>query len=127
MKIRVEAEVYPTESSGKVIQAVKNLFPSIEFILQSKENLQIVVGEGTGLESLENLKNMFKSRKIRAAVRSILKHSKLDSRLVFYMNKQAAYVKQASFTEPFTESPLPPIKVEIEADDIDKVIEWLTE
>lgn len=127
MKVRVEAEVYPTESSEKVIEAVKNLFPGIDSHLQYRGGIQIVVGEGAGLESLENLKNMFRSRKIRAAARSILKQSKLDSRLVFYMNKQAAYARQASFTEPFTESPLPPIKVEIEADDIEKVIEWLTE
>jgi len=127
MKIRIEAEVYPTESSEKVIQAAKNLFPTINFYLEDRGGVQIVVGEAAGLESLENLKNMFRNRRIRAAARSILRQSNLNGRMVFHMNKQAAYARQASFTEPFTESPLPPIKVEVEADDIDKLIEWLTE
>ncbi len=127
MKIKIEAEVYPTESREKTIQAVKNLFPDIDLHVQVQGNIEVVVGEGSKLESLENLKNMLRSRKIRAAARSILRQSKLNSKLVFYMNKQAAYVRQASFTEPFTESPLPPIRIEIESNDVDKVIEWLTE
>ncbi|MCL7401544.1 MAG: hypothetical protein LZ168_01970 [Thaumarchaeota archaeon] len=127
MKIKIEAEVYPTESREKVMQAVKNLFPIIDLHVQTQEDTEVIVGEGAGLESLENLKNMLRSRKIRAAARSILRQSKLNGKLVFYMNKQAAYARQASFTEPFTESPLPPIRVEIESDDVDKVIEWLTE
>ncbi len=127
MRIRVEAEVYPTESEEKVIQAVKNLFPTIDFKVLIQGAMEIVVGECSGLECLENLKNMLKNRRIRSAARNILKQSKVDSKLVFYMNKQAAYVGQASFTEPFTESPLPPIRVEIEAEDVDKIIEWLTE
>ncbi|MCL7382823.1 MAG: hypothetical protein LZ172_00005 [Thaumarchaeota archaeon] len=127
MKIKIEAEVYPTESREKVMQAVKNLFPIIDLHVQAQEDTEVIVGEGAGLESLENLKNMLRSRKIRAAARSILRQSKLNGKLVFYMNKQAAYARQASFTEPFTESPLPPIRVEIESDDVDKVIEWLTE
>jgi len=127
MKIKIEAEVYPTESREKVMQAVKNLFPGIDLRVQVQGNTEVVVGEGAGIEFLENLRNMLRSRKIRAAARSILRQSKLNGKLVFYMNKQAAYVKQASFTEPFSESPLPPIRVEIESDDVDKVIEWLTE
>jgi len=127
MKIKIEAEVYPTESREKVMQAVKNLFPGIDLRVQVQGNIEVVVGEGAGIEFLENLRNMLRSRKIRAAARSILRQSKLNGKLVFYMNKQAAYVKQASFTEPFSESPLPPIRVEIESDDVDKVIEWLTE
>ena len=127
MKIKIEAEVYPTESMEKVMQAVKNLFPGIDLRVQVQGNIEVVVGEGAGIEFLENLRNMLRSRKIRAAARSILRQSKLNGKLVFYMNKQAAYVKQASFTEPFSESPLPPIRVEIESDDVDKVIEWLTE
>jgi predicted RNA binding protein with dsRBD fold (UPF0201 family) len=127
MKIKIEAEVYPTESREKVMQAVKNLFPIIDLHVQAQEDTEVIVGEGAGLEFLENLKNMLRSRKIRAAARSILRQSKLNGKLVFYMNKQAAYARQASFTEPFTESPLPPIRVEIESDDVDKVIEWLTE
>ncbi|MCS7126057.1 MAG: hypothetical protein NZ929_04015 [Aigarchaeota archaeon] len=127
MKIRVEAEVYPTESRDKVVKAVKNLFPSLSLRIEALGDIEIVLGEGDDLSILENLKNMLRMRKIRAAAKSILKQSIVDGKLIFYMNKQAAFVNQASFTEPFTESPLPPIKVEVEAEDIDKIVEWLTE
>lgn len=127
MRIRVEAEVYPTESREKVIKAVKNIFPSIELSCEAVGEIEVVHGDVQDMSALENLKNMLKARRIRAAARSILKQSVKEGRLVFYMNKQAAYAGHASFTEPFVESPLPPIKVEIEAEDLDNVIEWLTE
>ncbi|MEN2974291.1 MAG: RNA-binding domain-containing protein [Candidatus Caldarchaeales archaeon] len=127
MKIRVEAEVYPTESRDRVIIAVKNLFPSLSLRIEALGDMEIVLGEGDDLSILENLKNMLRMRKIRAAAKSILKQSIVNGRIIFYMNKQAAFAGQASFTEPFIESPLPPIKVEVEAEDLDKIIEWLTE
>jgi len=43
------------------------------------------------------------------------------------LNKQAAYVGKASFTEPFVESPLPPIKVEVRAANLEEAVKWLTE
>lgn len=125
--VRVEAEVYPTEDLEKVSKAVKNIFPSMELQVKWFDGSAVVVGYGEGLNVLENLKKLLRERRIRAAARSILKSSVGDDILVFYLNKQAAYVGKASFTEPFLESPLPPIKVEIKSANLDEVISWLTE
>ncbi|MEM1742714.1 MAG: RNA-binding domain-containing protein [Nitrososphaerota archaeon] len=127
LKIRVEAEVYPTEDREKIVRAVKNIFPSLELKSEVIGDVELVFGEGEDLSILENLKNMLKMRKIRAAARNILKQSIVDGKLVFYINKQAAFTGHASFTEPFIESPLPPIKVEVETENVEEIINWMTE
>lgn len=127
MRIRVEAEVYPTESEEKVVRAIRNVFPGLELRVRRLDGSALVEGEGEGREVLENLKNMIRMRRIRAAARAVLKSSLQEGRLVFYLNKQAAYAGHVSFTEPVGESPLPPIRVEVEAEDLEELITWLTE
>jgi len=127
VSIRVEAEVYPTESSEKVVEAVKKIFPGIELQIRWLDDSAIVEGWGEGLGLLENLKRLLRERRIRAAARSILKSSIEGDEVIFYLNKQAAYAGKASFTEPFIESPLPPIKVILKSEEIGRVIDWLTE
>jgi len=127
VSIRVEAEVYPTESSEKVVEAVKKIFPGIELQVRWLDDSAIVEGWGEGLELLENLKRLLRERRIRAAARSILKSSIEGDEVIFYLNKQAAYAGKVSFTEPFVESPLPPIKVTLKSGEIGRVIDWLTE
>ncbi|MCL7393256.1 MAG: hypothetical protein LZ169_00265 [Thaumarchaeota archaeon] len=125
--VKVDADVYPTEDPEKVLRAVKNIFPSISFEVRWIDSSARVEGSAEGYEALENLKRLLRERRIRAAARSILKSSIRDDVLVFYLNKQAAYAGKASFTEPFVESPLPPIRVIIRAPDLEEVINWLTE
>ena len=127
VRVRVEAEVYPTESAEKVREAVRKLFPRIHLEIKWMNGSAVVEGEGEGLEALEHLKSLIKARRIRAAARAILRSSLEGGRLLFYMNKQAAYVGKASFTEPYGESPLPPIKVIVETDNPEELILWMTE
>jgi len=128
VSIRVEAEVFPTESPEKVLEAVRRIFPGIGFEVRWSDGYALVEGEGEGFEVLENLKRLLRERRIRAAARSILRSSIAgEGLMVFYLDKQAAYAGKASFTEPFVESPLPPIKVVVKADDLEEVIRWLTE
>jgi hypothetical protein len=127
MLVSVDADVYPTEDPEKVLKAVKAIFPSISFEVKWLDSSARIEGSAEGYEVLENLKRLLKERRIRAAARSILKSSIQGDALVFYLNKQAAYAGKASFTEPFVESPLPPIRVRIKAPDLEELINWLTE
>ena len=128
VSIRVEAEVFPTESPEKVLEAVRRIFPGIGFEVRWSDGYALVEGEGEGFEVLENLKRLLRERRIRTAARSILRSSIAgEGLMIFYLDKQAAYAGKASFTEPFVESPLPPIKVVVKADDLEEVIRWLTE
>lgn len=127
VRVWVEAEVYPTESAEKVLEAVRRVFPGLRLEIRWLDSSAVVEGSGEGLEVLENLKTMIRSRRIRAAARSILRSSIQGERLVFYLNKQAAYAGKASFTEPVGESPLPPIKVVVETDNPEELVDWMTE
>jgi predicted RNA binding protein with dsRBD fold (UPF0201 family) len=125
--VSVDADIYPTEDPEKVLKAVKVIFPAISFEVKWLDSSARIEGSAEGYEVLENLKRLLKERRIRTAARSILKSSIQDDALVFYLNKQAAYAGKASFTEPFVESPLPPIRVRIKAPNLEELINWLTE
>ena len=47
------------------------------------------------------------------------------NRIVFFLNKQAAYAGHVSFSAPEGESPLGPIQVVIETENPEQVIDWL--
>lgn len=47
-------------------------------------------------------------------------------RIVTFLNKQVAFAGHVSFCEPVGESPLGPIRVEIESEDLIGMIDWLT-
>jgi hypothetical protein len=45
----------------------------------------------------------------------------------FYLNKQVAFSGHVSFSEETAESPLGPIKVNVETDNPEQLIDWLAE
>jgi predicted RNA binding protein with dsRBD fold (UPF0201 family) len=47
------------------------------------------------------------------------------NRIVFFLNKQAAYAGHVSFSAPEGESPLGPIQVILETEDPEQLIDWL--
>lgn len=53
-------------------------------------------------------------------------NNKIGNKTYFYVNKQAAFVNIVNISDEEL-SPLGDIKVEIRSDDIDKIIDWLTE
>ena len=81
--------------------------------------------EGRDLSSLERLKMIVQRDRIRAAARSVLKRSVDENRIVFFLNKQAAYAGHVSFSAPEGESPLGPIQVIIESERPEDLIDWL--
>ena len=85
-----------------------------------------LVVEGKDLSSLERLKMILQRDRIRAAARSVLRRSIEDNRIVFFLNKQAAYAGHVSFSAPEGESPLGPIQVIIKSEKLEDVIDWLT-
>ena len=81
--------------------------------------------EGKNEPSLERFRMILQRDRIRAAARSVLRRSVEGSRIVFYLNKQAAYAGHVSFSAPEGESPLGPIHVIVETEDPDRLIGWL--
>jgi uncharacterized protein len=85
-----------------------------------------VIVNGKDLSSLERFKMILQRDRIRAAARSVLRRSVEDNRLVFFLNKQAAYAGHVSFSAREGESPLGPIMVTVEIENPELLINWLT-
>ena len=127
-RVRVEAEVRPTEDPKKVLSALKKLFNMDFELVERGEGWASWVGESEGLEALLPLKSAIRAKRVDDTFYYYLKRLSKGSRelLVFKLNKQAAFVGVPSFAEEDIESPMGAITVEIEAPDVREVIAWLT-
>jgi predicted RNA binding protein with dsRBD fold (UPF0201 family) len=126
VQLQGRVKIYPTEDSDKVRQAAGNLFPLAKMELAEEDGSKVLTFKGEGRESLTRLQAVLRQEHIRDSVRRVL-HEKIEGdRIRFCLNKQVAYVGRVSICEPSGESPLGPIEVEIETDDPQSLINWLS-
>ena len=116
MKVTVSAFVHPTESIEKVERAIKNIFPDALLRLEKGEKNKLV-----GTASLQRLQELLRKQKIRDTARTELFKSKAGDKIEFVLNKQVAYVGKVNFGK----DSLGGICVSIEAEDAEKLIDWL--
>ncbi|MEM3420800.1 MAG: RNA-binding domain-containing protein [Candidatus Hadarchaeum sp.] len=119
MKLRVETEVRATESREKVEAAVKNIFPTLKLELVGRK----LIGESTDVTALSKLHQLLRQQAILDTARATMFANRKDNTTEFLLNKQVAFVGKISFTDG--ESPLGPIKVHLEASDIERLIDYL--
>lgn len=119
MRLRVEAEVRPTEDREKVIAAVKKIFPTIEI----GQAVGSVSGESSDVASLSRLHQLIRQQAILDSARSAMRKRIRDNTTQIMLNKQVASVGRVNFTDG--ESPLGPIVVTLEAPDIENLIDYL--
>ena len=122
----IEVVVNPTEDEEKVKKAVQNIFQYsvLESVPRNCGKLLIMKAEGK--EGLTNLRALVKQERILSATQKIMFKGLGENNIIFYLNRQAAYVKHISFCNPEGESPLGPIKVEIRCDNPKEIIRWIT-
>jgi hypothetical protein len=125
VEVYVEAEVNPTENEDKVKRALENMFGNLEIEVKTQKNGSLLSGRAKGIDGLTKLGNLLRRERIRDAARGILFEGLSRKTIVFYLNKQVAYMGHVSFSKPVAESPLGPIKVEISCDNPCDLIEWL--
>jgi predicted RNA binding protein with dsRBD fold (UPF0201 family) len=124
--VHVEVEVNPTEDLEKVKRAVENIFGAVTFEVESRKWGQLLIAKTTGTEGLTKLYNLLSRERIRAAARKVFFSGMDEKSVVFYLNKQVAYVGHISFSQKTAESPLGPINVQIRCGNPRELIEWLT-
>jgi predicted RNA binding protein with dsRBD fold (UPF0201 family) len=125
VKVHVEVDVNPTESEEKVKKAIWNLFGEVPTELTPAQKGSIVTVDASGQEVLSTLRNVLHRDKIRDASRKALNQGLRGDTIVFYLNKQVAFAGHVSFCEAEAESPLGPIKVTVQTDDPQQLIDWL--
>jgi len=123
IEVSVRTTVNPTESREKVEAAVRNVLGDIALQASERSGLTVLEWEFEGLEGLRHFRDLLRRNRIRDAARALLTRSAQGGLLSFGLNKQAAYVKRASFYRS-RESPLGPIQVTIKGD-VDEAIAYI--
>lgn len=125
ISVQVEADINPTENQDKVKRAVENMFGNLELEVKPQKRGSLLVGRGRGIDTLTKLYNLLRRERIRDAARGVLYDGLSGKSIIFYLNKQVAYVGHISFSKPMGESPLGSIRVEIQCDNLRELIDWL--
>jgi len=119
-KITVRARVNPTEDLDKVITAISNIFIFDE--IEIGEGYVSVIGK---MDSLLDLRESLKNRKIRDTAQRIFLKSAEGNIITFSLSKQAALVSVPNLIDREM-SALGEIDVTIETDDVEGFIDWMT-
>ena len=119
--VRAETPINPSEDLEKVSTAVNNVVDGC--FIESKHNK--VIGRSIGSEALNTIYEHVRSKAVLGVLRRALLTNRIADATWFLLNKQAAASETVAFIENKEESPLGAIKVIIESDELDMVIEWL--
>jgi uncharacterized protein len=121
IELKVEATVNPSESRERVIAAVANVIEcSPEFRYGSR-----VIGRSLGIESLRTIYEQVRSRSAMGVLRRMLLNNRVADSTYFLLNKQAAATGIAVVIDDEQESPLGPIRVTLDCEELDVLIDWL--
>ena len=124
--LHVEATVNPTESEQKIRQAVENIFGPLQIKVTPANGEDMLTAESEGLEPLTKLRELLRRERIRDAARKVLFEGVGTNKISFCLNKQVALVGHISFCKENSESPLGPIRAEVECESPREMILWLT-
>jgi uncharacterized protein len=119
--VRAETPLNPSEDLEKVSTAVNNVVD--DCLIESKHGK--VIGRSIGSEALNTIYEHVRSKAVLGVLRKALLTNRIADATWFLLNKQAAAAETVAFIENKEESPLGAIKVIIESDELDMVIEWL--
>ena len=120
-KIQVSCKINLSEDPLKVKIAILNVFPELEISL----NDQQLIGKSNDMSSLSNISQSIHTKNTKNIYQRILKKNSNENSTWFYLNKQAAFVNIVALCSESDESPLGPIKVVLEGNDIENIIQSL--
>jgi uncharacterized protein len=123
----VETQINPTENEENVKVAINNFLDGATITIKPSIKGSSLTAVAKGQESLFKFRNLLHNDRIRDASRRLLFKSIRGNMISFYLNKQVAFVGHISFSEESAESPLGPIRVNIETDNPEQLIDWLAE
>ena len=121
-KVQVSCQINPSEDPSKVETAILNIFPDLEISISDK----LLIGKSNYMNTLSNISESIHSKNTKNIYQRILKKNSNENSTWFYLNKQAAFVNTVSLCNESNESPLGPIKVVLEGNDIENIIQSLT-
>ena len=85
-----------------------------------------ITGVSKKIESLSRIFEIIHNRRITNVYRRTLNQNLSENSTWFYLNRQAAYVDVIALCNEEDESPLGPIEIILDSQQIEQVIDWLT-
>jgi predicted RNA binding protein with dsRBD fold (UPF0201 family) len=122
--IWLHASVSPSEDPSKVLAAAKNVFPECAYEVEKVQDGFVL--RSRGMACLEKIRDQLRDRHVRAAANRLILRMRDGPRLNVLLNRQAAAAGVIALCTSATESPLGPLVLQIDCDDPESVIEWLS-
>ena len=120
--IQIFCQINPSEDPEKVKLAVNNIFPEMELEVSDTQ----IVGKTNNFSVLSPISKSIHEKNIKNTYQRILKNNNDGDSTWFYLNKQAAFVNSVALCSEANESSLGPIKVVLRSNNIEQVIDSIT-
>jgi len=120
--IQIFCAINPSEDPDKIKTAVNNIFPEIELDVSETE----ISGKTNNFSTLSQISKSIHEKNIKSTYQRILKRNNDGESTWFYLNKQAAFVNTVALCSEANESSLGPIKIVLRSNNIEQVIDSLT-
>ena len=120
--IQIFCEINPSEDPEKVKLAINNIFPDLTLEITDTD----ITGKSNNIQILSQISKTIHENNIKKTYQRILKNNSNSDSSWFYLNKQAAFVNTVALCSEANESSLGPIKVILRSNDIEQVIDSIT-
>ena len=120
--IQIFCEINPSEDPEKVRTAISNIFPEIELEVSDFD----ISGQTNNIEILSQVTKSIHEKNTKNSYQRILRKNNDGDSTWFYLNKQAAFVNTVALCSEANESSLGPIKVILRSNDVEQLIDSIT-
>ena len=120
--IQIFCSVNSSEDPDKVKTAVNNIFPDVELEISDTE----ISGKTNNFSVLSQISKSIHEKNVKNTYQRILKKNNDGESTWFYLNKQAAFVNTVALCSEANESSLGPIKIILRSNNIEQVIDSVT-
>lgn len=117
LEVNLVVRIKPTEDPDKVLDAVKNIFPDLDFEIKEDR----IVGKGSGIDALRRFVEIVGREAIIPRTLQLLKERRRGDSIVIPIDKEVATIGRISYDE---EGEMGPIWLEIRGD-VEEVIDLL--
>ena len=120
--IQIFCQINPSEDPEKVKSAVNNIFPDIELDVSDSD----LSGETSDIQILSQISKSIHEKNTKNTYQRILKKNSDGDSTWFYLNKQSAFVNTVALCSEANESSLGPIKIILRSNDVEQLIDSIT-
>ena len=119
--VQIFCEINPSEDLEKIKTSIFNLFPDLKIKIQENQ----LFGSSNDIKLLSKVVKSIKNRKTINVLSRIMRSNMTDDSTWFYLNKHAAFVDVVALCNEADESALGPIKIILNSNNIEEIIEKL--